>query len=79
MGLRRLFTEHPSSIGETYWQHLLHASAFAFRMIASGAACLLHAFLPFVFVNRASDAIIELHRSMVADRRTDRGVQASPN
>lgn len=79
MGLRRLFTEHPTSIGETYVQHLVHASRFALRMIASGAACLLHAFLPFVFVNRASDAIIELHRSMVTDRRADPGAQASPN
>jgi hypothetical protein len=65
----RLFTEHPASVNESYFQHLVNAWRFAFRMIGSGLVCLLHGLLPFAFCSKASDTICELHERMVTNRR----------
>lgn len=67
--MRRLFTEHPASVGETYFQHLCAASGFAFRMWAGGLACFLHALLPFAFKHTGSDCITDLHDRMITKRR----------
>jgi hypothetical protein len=69
MELRRLFTEHPATVGESYWAHLVRASWFSGRMFMAGFACLVHAFLPFLFVKTGSQAITELHTAMVTGRR----------
>jgi hypothetical protein len=69
MGMRRLFTEHPASVGETYLQHLCAASGFAFRMLIGSIACFLHALLPFAFQHTGSDCIESLHERMIVKRR----------
>ena len=70
MELRRLFTEHPASVGESYWAHLFRATWFGSRMLLAGVACLVHAIFPFLFVKTGSNAIAELHTAMVTGRRT---------
>jgi hypothetical protein len=69
MDMQRLFTEHPASVGETYWGHLLHACWFSGRMFLGAGACLLHAIFPFLFVKTGSTAITELYSAMVVNRR----------
>ena len=69
MGLARLFTEHPSSVGETYGEHLAVASGFGIRMILGGFACLVHGLLPFLFVRTGSKQITTLHSTMVTGRQ----------
>ncbi len=64
----RLFTEHPASVGETYGEHLRQASSFGFAMLLAGAACLVHAVLPFTFVHTGSRTIARLHERMVVNR-----------
>jgi hypothetical protein len=68
MGLRRLFTEHPASVGETYLQHLCAATGFAMRMMFGGIACFLHALFPFAFRRTGSECIEQLHDRMVLNR-----------
>ena len=34
------FTEHPATIGETYFSHLFKATAFGVRMLIAGIACI---------------------------------------
>jgi hypothetical protein len=68
MGLRRLFTGHPASVGETYLEHLCAASGFAVRMILGGIACFLHALFPFAFRRTGSECIEQLHDRMVVNR-----------
>lgn len=68
MGLRRLFTEHPASVGETYLEHLCTAASFAGRMMFGAAACFLHALLPFAFRRTGSTCIQQLHDRMVVNR-----------
>jgi hypothetical protein len=69
MSLQRLFNEHPASVGEGYWEHLLRASWFGGRMLLAAGACFVHALLPFLFVKTGSKAITELHTAMVTGRR----------
>ncbi|HEU0225338.1 MAG TPA: DUF6356 family protein [Steroidobacteraceae bacterium] len=65
---RRLFTEHPASVNETYWQHFTNAMSFGLRMIGGGFVCIVHAILPGVFCKTASGTIGELHDQMVVNR-----------
>jgi hypothetical protein len=69
MDMHRLFTEHPASVGETYGEHLVHASYFGGRMVLAGLACILHALLPFLCVRTGSQAIEELNAKMIARRQ----------
>jgi hypothetical protein len=68
MNLHRLFSEHPASVGETYWEHLLHASWFAGKMVFAAGACFVHAVFPFLCVKTGSKCITELHDAMVTSR-----------
>lgn len=64
----RAFTEHPASVGETWFEHWLQGTRFGLRMLAGGLACLVHAAFPFLFVKTGSRCITELHECMVAKR-----------
>ena len=67
--MKRLFTDHPAAVGESYTEHLGTAGRFAGRMLLGSAACLVHALLPFLFVKTGSATIEELHERMVTNRR----------
>ena len=60
--------DHPTTVGETYWQHMGMAFSFAGAMIAAGFACLLHGIFPFLFVKTGSQTITDLHDRMVTNR-----------
>lgn len=66
--LHKAFTDHPQSVGETYFEHLVHASGFGVRMVLGGLACVLHGLLPFLFVKTGSKQIETLHGKMVVNR-----------
>jgi len=66
---KRLFTDHPATVNETYGQHFMAAAGFGFRMIWGGLVCLVHAVIPGAFCNKGSDMIRELHERMVTNRR----------
>jgi hypothetical protein len=63
------FTDHPREVGESYGQHMAHAGWYGFALIGAGLACLVHAVLPFVFVNTGSNAIRRLYGRLT--RRAD--------
>ncbi len=62
------FREHPASVGESYVEHFGVATSFGFAMIKAGLACLVHAFLPFLFTATGRTTIQDLHRRMVTHR-----------
>jgi hypothetical protein len=66
--IKKLFTEHPASVNETYFEHLCSALRFTTAMFVTTLACLTHAFLPFLCVTTGSRKIIELHDRMVTNR-----------
>lgn len=74
--LQRLFTAHPGSVNETYWEHMAVAAFFSVRLALGALVCLVHAVLPFLFVRTGSRIIAELHETMVA-KRPRRGFAAA--
>ncbi|MEM7779431.1 MAG: DUF6356 family protein [Pseudomonadota bacterium] len=68
MPFKKAFTDHPASVGESYFEHLAHATGFGLRMIAGGCACMLHGIFPFLFVKTGSRQITTLHGRMVTHR-----------
>ena len=75
--LRRLFTEHPATVDETYGAHLVVALSFSWRLIAAGFACLVHAVLPCLFVKTAGSMVTVLHDRMVANRHNQTAPKAA--
>ncbi len=66
--IKRAFTDHPASVGETYFQHMGMALGFGGRMVFAGLACLMHAFFPFLFKCTGRKCIETLHDRMVVNR-----------
>jgi hypothetical protein len=64
----RAFSQHPASVGESYSEHLLHATGFGLRMMFGGLACLVHGVLPFLFERTGSRTVTRLNDCMVANR-----------
>jgi hypothetical protein len=77
MNIRALFSAHPTSVGESYGEHMENACRFGSRMILAGFACLIHGLLPFLFVKTGSRTIAELNERMLVNR-SRKGAAASP-
>ncbi len=71
--MKKLFTDHPASVGENYLEHLIAAMSFSFALLIAALVCLVHALLPFLFVKTGSQRVIALYEKMVTnrDRRPD--------
>ncbi|MEM8803315.1 MAG: DUF6356 family protein [Pseudomonadota bacterium] len=59
--IHSIFTRHPASVGESYFQHAVFAGRFAGRLFAAGGAALLHAVVPCLFEKTASRMIAEMY------------------
>lgn len=68
MSIFKPFTAHPAAVGESYLGHLLAASSFGARMMLAGVACMLHALLPFLFVDTGSRTVAALNEQLAARR-----------
>jgi hypothetical protein len=68
----RLFTQHPRSVGESYFEHMGSATVFGSRMVVAGCACLLHGIFPFLFVTTGSQTVRHLHDRMITHRSRQR-------
>ena len=44
--MKRFFTDHPASVGETYGEHFLFATGLGLKMVGGGLACIVHGVLP---------------------------------
>jgi hypothetical protein len=66
--LKKLFVEHPQSVGESYVEHMGVAFGFAFKLMSAGVMCFIHGLVPGLFKTGGSQAIIVLHDRMVANR-----------
>ena len=64
--IKKLFTDHPHSMDETYFQHLICAASYGLRMIFAGFAAIIHSIFPFLFETTASD----LAREITGDVKT---------
>ncbi|MBT0670962.1 hypothetical protein HT136_21560 [Novosphingobium profundi] len=67
--LRKIFNDHPQSVGETYPEHARSAFGFGLAMLQGGAKCLVHGIFPPLFKTSGSDVVRRLHERMVVHRR----------
>ena len=56
-----LFTKHPKSANETYWQHLKRAAMFSGWLLLGVIVCAVHAVFPFLFTQTASKIVSKLY------------------
>ena len=50
----RIFLDHPRSLDENFYQHMVCALSFALALLLAGVAVLVHAFIPCMFQKTAS-------------------------
>jgi hypothetical protein len=62
------FTDHPSSVNETYFEHMFMAFGFGGRMLLGALACFVHGVLPWLCLTKGSDTVRSLHQRMVTHR-----------
>jgi hypothetical protein len=65
---QRIFTQHPQSVNETYFEHMRFAGWFAAQLLAAGLAALIHAIIPGLFEKTAGRMIQNMNA-----RLTNRG------
>ncbi|MEM7432909.1 MAG: DUF6356 family protein [Pseudomonadota bacterium] len=75
--MKRKFTEHPASVGETYGEHFVTAMGFSTSLFRAAFVCGVHAVLPFLFEKTGSECITELHDRMVKHRHKAAADQAA--
>lgn len=63
------FTRHPTSVNETYLQHMRTALRYSARFSLGAVAVLVHAFFPFLFESTGRRLIMEMHQSLLDDGR----------
>ena len=66
--IRRIFLEHPATVGETYWEHFGVASGFGAALIVGGLKAMAHAFFPNICKTSGSDTVRRLHAILVEKR-----------
>lgn len=62
---QRLFVDHPSSVNESYFEHLRFAGWFALQLLGAGGAALIHAIIPCLFEKTASQMIHNMHNRLM--------------
>lgn len=60
-GVKELFTAHPNSVDESYFEHLAFAGKFSMKLFFAASVALVHAILPFLFEKTAGNIIKELY------------------
>lgn len=68
--MKNIFTEHPDSVGESYFTHLKFACFFAVNMLGAGLACFVHGIFPFLFETTGSDILIKMMHKII-ERKPD--------
>ena len=63
--MKNIFTEHPQSIGETYFQHFKYALIFGGYMLIGGLACIIHAIFPFLFQKTGSNIMLKIMHDFI--------------
>lgn len=69
--IRRLFVEHPQSVGESYAEHLRVAGGFGWAMLKGAGACFTHALVPAFFTKTGSATVRRLHARLAHDPQRD--------
>lgn len=69
MRITAKFTNHPASVGQSYFDHFKFAVKVSFSLLKACFACLVHAVYPPLFENTASVTVSDLH-NRIEQRKT---------
>ena len=69
--LRRLFLDHPASVGESYTEHFRVASGFGWTMLLGALGCFVHALVPALCKKTGSSTVKQLHARLTKDPQRD--------
>jgi hypothetical protein len=72
--MQKLFSDHPATVGETYFEHMGTAFTFAARLLGASLACFIHGLFPFLFTSTGSATVKRLYQGMVVARAAQRSV-----
>ena len=64
-----IFTKHPNSVGETYFEHMKEAMRFAFKIQMVVFIILIHSVFPFLFEQVGSDEIEKINNDLQNKRK----------
>ena len=67
--IKKMFLDHPASVGETYTEHAVFAASVGWTMFVGAIACFVHALVPALFSTTGSSAIMDLHERVTTARR----------
>jgi hypothetical protein len=76
---KKLFVDHPDSMGESYFQHMAVAFGFGFTMLGGALACIIHGLVPGLFECSGSKTIVCLHDRLQEKRGGTSAIIASTN
>ena len=62
--MRNIFTKHPNEVGETYLQHGYQSMRYSLTFLFLFVIAFIHAILPCLFKNTASDIVCEMSEHM---------------
>lgn len=65
---RRLFLDHPRSLGMSWAGHGIGALKIGAQLVGSGLACVVHAVIPGLFTETAGKTITNMHAHMMSRR-----------
>lgn len=60
--IRKLFTEHPGSVNESYLKHMWFAVRYSLQLGLCFGAAMIHAFFPFLFTTYCSKKVEYLNK-----------------
>ena len=66
--LKRLFHDHPAKAGESYFEHMMFAFGFSWRLIRAGLAAFVHGLLPACCETTASSEVLAMNDEIRARR-----------
>ena len=60
----KLFLDHPATVEEGYFEHMVFAGRFSMMLMGAAVAALIHAIVPCLFEKTAGNLIREMHHKM---------------
>ena len=60
----KIFSDHPKSVGETYWQHFIFAFHISLESLKISMLAFVHALFPFLFLVEASNRLEILYKAI---------------
>ena len=66
--MKNIFTDHPNSVGESYFKHMFFAIKVGLKLILWGFEAIFHAIFPFMLKTYVSSSIKKLHDDIFVNR-----------